>query len=86
MRSGALAIVLYPFQLFDMARKRFAIITYDPDKVEKLWQGEGNSLAWIIWRGLCGWTYPKESQPNVLKLATCFNIFVRSHKRPSQKG
>ena len=61
MRSGALAIVLYPFQLFDMARKRFAIITYDPDKVEKLsWQGEGNSLAWIIWRGLCGWTYPKE--------------------------
>ena len=61
MRSGALAIVLYPFQLFDMARKRFAIITYDPDKVEKLsWQGEGNSLAWIVWRGLCGWTYPKE--------------------------
>ena len=59
--ANALANVLYPFLLFDMARKRFAIITYDPDKVEKLsWQGEGNSLAWIVWRGLCGWTYPKE--------------------------
>ena len=44
-----------------MARKRFAIITFDPDRLAKLsWQGEGNSLAWIIWRGLCGWTYPKE--------------------------
>ncbi len=44
-----------------MHRKRFAIITFDPDRIEKLsWQGEGNSLAWIVWRGLCGWTYPKE--------------------------
>ncbi|WP_353207748.1 hypothetical protein [Sphingorhabdus sp.] len=44
-----------------MQRKRFAIITFDPDRIEKLsWQGEGNSLAWIVWRRLCGWTYPKE--------------------------
>ena len=44
-----------------MARKRFAIITYDPDTVHKLsWQGEGNSFAWIVWRGLAGYTYPKE--------------------------
>ena len=45
----------------DVVRKRFAIITFDPDAVEKLsWQGEGNSFAWIVWRGLSGWTYPKE--------------------------
>ena len=44
-----------------MARKRFAIITYDPDAVQKLsWQGEGNSFSWIVWRGLTGYTYPKE--------------------------
>lgn len=56
-----LAIVLHSFQSLDMARKRFAIITFDPDRVEKLsWQGEGNSFAWIVWRGLAGWTYPKE--------------------------
>ena len=37
------------------------LLLFDPDRVEKLsWQGEGNSLAWIVWRGLCGWTYPKE--------------------------
>jgi len=49
------------FQLSGMARKRFAIITFDPDRIDKLsWQGEGNSFAWIIWRGLSGYTYPKE--------------------------
>jgi hypothetical protein len=38
-----------------MGRKRFAIITFDPDRIEKLsWQGEGNSLVWIMWRGLFG--------------------------------
>ena len=48
-------------QLWVMDREQFAIITFDPDRVAKLsWQGEGNSLAWIVWRGLCGWTYPKE--------------------------
>jgi len=49
------------FQQTEMARKRFAIITYDPDTIERLsWQGEGNSFAWIVWRGLAGYTYPKE--------------------------
>lgn len=44
-----------------MPRKRFAIITFDPDRIDKLsWQGEGNSFAWIIWRGMAGYTYPKE--------------------------
>jgi len=44
-----------------MPRKRSAIFTFDPDRVANLsWQGECHSLAWIIWRGLCGWTYPKE--------------------------
>jgi len=44
-----------------MARKRFAIITFDPDYIDRLsWQGEGNSFAWIIWRGIAGYTYPKE--------------------------
>lgn len=44
-----------------MTRKRFAIITDDPDRIEKLnLQAESFSLAWIIWRGLSGWTYPKE--------------------------
>ena len=56
-----LASVPVLFQLSAMGRKRFAIITFDPDRVAKLsWQGEGHSLAWIVWRGLCGWTYPKE--------------------------
>ena len=49
------------FQQSSMARKRFAIITFDPDRIDQLsWQGEGNSFAWIIWRGLAGYTYPKE--------------------------
>lgn len=49
------------FQLPDMPRKRFAFITYDADKIEKLsWQGGGNCFASIIWRALAGWTYPKE--------------------------
>jgi len=43
-----------------MPKKRFAIITFDPDRVEQLTKGgEGNSFAYIIWRGLSGWTYPK---------------------------
>ena len=61
LQISKLANVPLSFQLQRMPRKRFAIITFDPDRVEKLsWQGEGHSLAWIIWRGLCGWTYPKE--------------------------
>ena len=60
-RSGPLAIVLPMFQHPEMSRRRFAIITYDPDRIEQLsWQGEGNCFAYIIWRGLSGWTYPKE--------------------------
>jgi hypothetical protein len=44
---------LLSFQLSILGRKLFTIITFDPDRVEKLsWQGEGQSLAWIIWRGL----------------------------------
>ena len=61
IHTRSIASVLVSFLIRPMGRKRFAIITFDPDKVEKLsWQGEGNSLAWIVWRGLCGWTYPKE--------------------------
>lgn len=55
------AHVLHSFQLLGMSRKRFAIITFDPDRIEQMsWQAEGQGLAWIIWRGLSGWTYPKE--------------------------
>lgn len=44
-----------------MPRKRFAIITFDPDRVAALnWQGEGNNFAYAIWRGLRGFTYAKE--------------------------
>lgn len=44
-----------------MARRRFAIITYDPDRVEGLnWQAEGNNFAYIIREGLCGRDYPRE--------------------------
>ena len=44
-----------------MRRKRFATITLNPDHVAKLsWQGEGSSLAWIVWRGLFAGTNPKE--------------------------
>lgn len=44
-----------------MARQRFAIITYDPDRVESLsWQAEGNSFAYVIWQGLRGLDYPRE--------------------------
>lgn len=44
-----------------MTRKRFAIITYDPDRLAVLnWQAEGHSFAYSVWRGLRGWTYAKE--------------------------
>lgn len=41
-----------------MPRRRFAIITYDPDRIAHLnWQAEGNSFAYALWRGLSGYTY-----------------------------
>jgi len=44
-----------------MSRRRFAIITYDPDRIEQLsYQAERNSVAWIIVRALQGYDYPKE--------------------------
>lgn len=36
-----------------MPRRRFAIITYDPDRVENLsWQAEGNDFGHIVWHTL----------------------------------
>lgn len=44
-----------------MPRRRFAIVTYDPDRIEQLsLQAEGASVAWIIVRALQGYDYPKE--------------------------
>ena len=44
-----------------MTRRRFAIITYEADRLADLsWQAEGNSFAYAIWRGLNGYTYAKE--------------------------
>lgn len=44
-----------------MPRRRFAIITFDPDRIEQLsHQAEGNSVAWIIISALQGYDYPKE--------------------------
>lgn len=44
-----------------MPRRRFAIVTYDPDRIEQLsHQAEGSSVAWIIIRALQGYDYPKE--------------------------
>lgn len=44
-----------------MPRRRFAIVTYDPDRIEQLsFQAEGASVAWIIVRALQGYDYPKE--------------------------
>ena len=61
-----------------MGRKRFAIITFDPDKIDKLsWQGEGNSFAWIIWRGLAGWTYPKER--GIINITLMDQLPARDH-------
>jgi hypothetical protein len=44
-----------------MPRRRFAIVTFDPDRIEELsYQAEGQSVAWIIIRALQGYDYPKE--------------------------
>lgn len=44
-----------------MTRRRFAIITYDPDRIEQLsYQAEGLSVSWIIIQALQGFDYPKE--------------------------
>ncbi|MFN3475329.1 MAG: hypothetical protein ACK4ZW_14905 [Blastomonas sp.] len=44
-----------------MTRRRFAIITYDPDRIEKIEaNGDGQSFAWIVLRGLQGYDYAKE--------------------------
>ena len=44
-----------------MTRRRFAIITYDPDRIEQLsYQAEGLSVSWIIIQALQGYDYPKE--------------------------
>lgn len=44
-----------------MPRRRFAIVTYDPDRIEKIQAtADGQSFAWIVLRGLQGFDYPKE--------------------------
>lgn len=44
-----------------MTRRRFAIITYDPDRIEQLsYQAEGLSVSWTIIQALQGYDYPKE--------------------------
>lgn len=44
-----------------MPRRRFAIVTYDPDRIEKIeTNADGQTFAWIILRGLQGHDYPKE--------------------------
>ncbi|WP_156317949.1 hypothetical protein [Blastomonas sp. AAP25] len=44
-----------------MTRRRFAIITYDPDRIEQLsYQAEGLSISWTIIQALQGYDYPKE--------------------------
>jgi hypothetical protein len=44
-----------------MAKRRFAIITYDAERLANLdWQAEGNSFAYAILRGMSGFTYAKE--------------------------
>jgi hypothetical protein len=44
-----------------MAKRRFAIITYDPDRIAELnWQAEGSSFSYAILRGISGLTYAKE--------------------------
>ena len=45
----------------DKVKRRFAIVTYDVDRLAKLcWQAEGTCFAFAIWRGLNGFTYAKE--------------------------
>jgi hypothetical protein len=44
-----------------MPRRRFAIVTFDPDRIEQIsLQAEGRSFAWVILRALQGYDYPKE--------------------------
>ena len=44
-----------------MSRRRVAIITYDPDRIERIEaNGDGQSFAWIVLRGLQGFDHPKE--------------------------
>ncbi|WP_411290230.1 hypothetical protein [Sphingorhabdus sp.] len=57
-----------------------AIITFDPDRLAKLsWHGEGHSLAWIIWRGLCGRTYPKER--GIINITPMDQLPAKPHRR-----
>ena len=52
--------------------------TFDSDRVEKLsWQGEGNSLARVVWRGLCGWTYPKER--GIINITLMYQLPAKPH-------
>ncbi|WWT39673.1 hypothetical protein [Microcystis phage Mae-JY04] len=44
-----------------MPRRRFAIVTFDPDRIEQLsYQAEGLSVSWAIIQALQGYDYPKE--------------------------
>lgn len=44
-----------------MSRRRFAIVTYDPDRIEQIEaNADGLSFSWIILRALQGYDYPKE--------------------------
>lgn len=44
-----------------MPRRRFAIVTYDPDRIEQIAaNADGQSFSWIILRALQGYDYPKE--------------------------
>lgn len=44
-----------------MTRRRFAIVTFDPDRIEKIeTNADGQTFAWIILQALQGYDYPKE--------------------------
>lgn len=44
-----------------MPRRRFAIVTFDPDRIDQIEaNADGQSFSWIILQALKGRDYPKE--------------------------
>ncbi len=60
-----------------MPRRRFAIITYDPDRVAQIEaNADGPSFTWIILQALKGRDYPKER--GIINITLMDQVPVRS--------
>lgn len=59
-----------------MSRRRFAIVTYDPDRIEQIEaNADGQSFSWIILRALQGYDYPEER--GIINVTVMDQLFKR---------